>query len=123
MTENTRTIDDPADYLPAPELDAVLERLKALVDQYLAHQGLAEALADAYDRVTAATIEEYPIWPYAAHYQAWAARFVPEEHREHVATAIHRLLRDDPTLTDDHSWPQLRWLAEFGPEVPTEVAS
>jgi hypothetical protein len=108
-------------YLPAPEVDTTLNGLRELIDRHLQnHPALADALAAAYDSISQATVDEWPIWEFADHYRAWAARFVPEDEQESVAVAIHRLLREDPTLSSDHSWTQLRWLAAFGPDAPKE---
>lgn len=47
----------------------------------------------------------------AEHFYAWLERSVHECEQHEVEQGIHNLLRDDPELLSDHSWPELRQLA------------
>lgn len=43
----------------------------------------------------------------AEHFYAWMDRMVRFEDQHDVEQAIHALLRNDPELVNDHSWPEI----------------
>ena len=43
----------------------------------------------------------------AEHFYAWMDRAVRFDLQHEVEQAIHALLRNDPELVNDHSWPEL----------------
>lgn len=43
----------------------------------------------------------------AEHFYAWMDRMVRFDLQHDVEQAIHALLRNDPELVNDHSWPEL----------------
>lgn len=48
----------------------------------------------------------------AEHFYAWLEAKVHPSEQHDVEQAIHALLADHPTLTETHSWPEMRRLAE-----------
>lgn len=48
------------------------------------------------------------------HFSRWLERTVPACDRAQVQSGILALLRGDPGLLEDRSWPELRALAEGG---------
>ena len=47
----------------------------------------------------------------AEHFYAWLEAKVHESEQHTVEEAIHGLLRDDPSLLETHSWPEMRRMA------------
>ena len=47
----------------------------------------------------------------AEHFYAWMDRMVRFDLQHEVEQAIHALLRNDPELVNDHSWPELCCMA------------
>jgi len=48
----------------------------------------------------------------AEHFYTWLEQHVAVQDQHEVEQQIHALLRADPSLADNHSWPEMRRMAE-----------
>lgn len=48
----------------------------------------------------------------AEHFYTWLENHVADNEQHTVEQQIHALLKDHPDLVNDHSWPEMRILAE-----------
>lgn len=48
----------------------------------------------------------------ADHFYAWLTRVIPKHLQSDVACGVARMVDEDPTLLDTHSWPEIARLAD-----------
>ena len=62
-------------------------------------------------------------WDTAEHFYAWLDKNVADEDQDAVEDSINALLENDMDLLKDHSWPELRSLAERKMELDKHTPS